>query len=107
MYWYLGGLATLSGAYIVFRQGLGPGDNKSALLGLKAFGKLSIVVCFFWGFFVYAWWVPIAGILCSMPLWFVIQVIALKMTFSMLIALRSQLGMIIGTVMSVYGLINP
>ena len=107
MYWYVLGLAILTGAYVVFRSGFGPGDNTTTLLRLRIFGKLSIVVCFVWGFFVYPWWAPFAGILCAVPLWIPINILALKFSSSLLVVLRSQIGMIAGMVISVYGLINP
>ncbi len=107
MYWYVLGLAILFGAYVLFRSGFGPADNTPTLLGQRIFGKLSIVVCFVWGFFVYPWWAPLAGILCAVPLWIPINTLAFKFSSSLLVALRSQIGMISGTVISVYGLINP
>ncbi len=107
MYWYVFGLAILTGAYVVFRSGFGPADNTATLLGLRMFGKLSIVGCFGLGFFVHSWWAPFVGILCAVPLWIPINIIAFKFSSALLVVLRSQLGMIAGTVMSVYGLINP
>lgn len=103
MYQYILGFALLMGGYTIFTKGMGPGDNTPTLQTIKLIAGLASTGFFIGGFFAFPWWAPPAGFFLSMILWVPIQVIALKINGSLLVALRSQIGMLFGTILCVYG----
>jgi hypothetical protein len=103
MYQYIFGFALLMGGYTIYSKSMGPLDNTSALQTIKLVAGLATTGFFIGGFFAFSWWAPFAGFFLSMILWMPIQVIALKARPSLLVAMRSQVGMLLGIIFCIYG----
>ena len=100
MYLYIFGIALLFGGYVTFTKSMGTLDNNvSRLVTIRKISGFLSFTFLLLGAFLHAWWTPILGILISIILWMVINTIALKIKFSLVAALRSHIGIVIGIAM--------
>jgi len=79
---------------------MGPMDTRIPRLAMIRLisGFLSFLFLIL-GAFIFVWWAPICGILLAIILWMLINTIALKTTFTLIHALRSHIGIILGTLL--------
>lgn len=107
MYIYILGLALLYGGFATFTKSMSALDNTPTLLSIRFIGGAASLIFFIIGFFIFNWWVPIIGILLSLLLWMIINTIAFKsQSFSIFIAMRSQISILFGIILCLFGLLN-